>query len=243
MPTEDYTARELPAAMPYADRFVAITERVRARFLSKIRRTRGCWEWTGHRDSYGYGRLNIERSSVLAHRIALYLSDPAWGAQDQALHRCDNPACVRPDHLFPGTQVDNVKDMVAKGRGGTARGESNALSKLTAEQVREIRRRKAAGESLRAIAENFGVTPSAAGRAASGDTWAKLDEPPAPKRPTRGVLVGEDNPRAKLTEADVRAIRRAVGSGEPRRSVAARFAISHGSVSQIANRSSWKHVE
>lgn len=71
----------------------------------------GCWEWQGYRDEYGYGRFDESK----AHRFsyALTVGSPEGFL---VLHRCDNPACVRPDHLFLGTQLDNMRDMISKGR-------------------------------------------------------------------------------------------------------------------------------
>jgi hypothetical protein len=86
-------------------------------FWDRVEKTEGCWIWTGAR--YGeYGRIRIDYRPVLAHRY-VYESfigpiDPGKGV----FHHCDTPLCVRPDHLFSGTQSDNVADMIAKGRHG-----------------------------------------------------------------------------------------------------------------------------
>ena len=87
------------------------------KMLSKINKTDSCWLWTGKPNQNGYGRLRINKKTVLAHRLAYEL----WVGtipldKPNVLHHCDNPPCVNPEHLFVGTQADNIKDMVAKGR-------------------------------------------------------------------------------------------------------------------------------
>lgn len=100
----------------------------------------------------GYGRFMIERREELAHRAAWMLHVGEIPAGMLVLHSCDNPPCVRPDHLFLGTHAVNTADMMRKGRCKT--------TKLTDEQVREIRALRAAGIRLRVIAERFRVATS-----------------------------------------------------------------------------------
>lgn len=118
-----------------------------------------CWPWTGTRVKQGYGRIHSgeprSRKMRPTHVVAWECTNGpmppgAWG-----LHRCDNPPCCNPAHIFPGTYLENVADKVAKGR--QMRGARNPSSKLTEEKVREIRRRVAGGEKQCALEAEFGV--------------------------------------------------------------------------------------
>lgn len=91
---------------------------LRERFWANVEKSDGCWKWVGPMRSTGYGRIwvNKKRGVQSAHRVSweLHHQDPG---EMSVLHHCDNPVCVRPDHLFLGTQADNMRDMTAKGRG------------------------------------------------------------------------------------------------------------------------------
>jgi hypothetical protein len=92
------------------------------RFWSRVEKTDGCWEYTGARTARGYGRLGVEGHSVLAHRYSWELTHGTKLSPDVLVcHHCDNPCCVRPDHLFLGSSADNNRDMAAKGRHGQSR--------------------------------------------------------------------------------------------------------------------------
>jgi hypothetical protein len=84
------------------------------RFWEKVMKTDGCWLWTASMDRHGYGQFCAGGRPKKAHRVAWFLTHGAWPTN--ALHRCDTPACVRPDHLFEGTKADNTADMMLKGR-------------------------------------------------------------------------------------------------------------------------------
>lgn len=86
-----------------------------ARFWAKVDRGDDCWEWTGIKDPNGYGRCGMF-GETLAHRVAWKLTREAIPGGLFVLHRCDNPPCCNPDHLFLGTQADNIADMDHKGR-------------------------------------------------------------------------------------------------------------------------------
>ncbi len=110
--------------------------------LPNILNENHCWEWNGTKDKYGYGVCGHNNKLFKVHRLMyeIYYSEPL--NKLHCLHRCDNPSCVNPLHLFPGTNLDNVKDKVNKGRcyTGYQKGEGNGASKLKNDDVIEIRR-------------------------------------------------------------------------------------------------------
>lgn len=75
----------------------------------------GCWEWTGSVRKDGYGRFRINGKTFLAHRVAYYIHNGHWPVTN-VCHSCDNPSCVNPEHLFPGSQKDNMQDCLIKNR-------------------------------------------------------------------------------------------------------------------------------
>ncbi len=100
-----------------------------------------CWEWTGTRQTQGYGKIINEYGQLeTTHRVAWRLFRSPIPKGMLICHHCDNPPCVNPDHLFVGTHHDNMADCMAKGRQDGGRGEGHGCAKLNENQVREIRR-------------------------------------------------------------------------------------------------------
>lgn len=132
------------------------------RFWTKVDKRGDCWEWRGCVNNKGYGQFSTgdraHRKLILPHRYSYELSYGTIPPGLFVLHRCDNPRCVRPDHLFLGTNLDNMADMRRKGR--SRFGERHPLAKLTMAQVALIRERHAAGETSARLAQAFQVTPS-----------------------------------------------------------------------------------
>ncbi len=91
------------------------------RFWSKVNKTDNCWNWLACKTKDGYGRIFIKDKVLLAHRVSWAIHDGQIPKGLQVLHRCDNPSCVNPAHLFLGTVSDNMRDSVAKGRNSNSK--------------------------------------------------------------------------------------------------------------------------
>jgi hypothetical protein len=136
-----------------------------------------CWEWLGAKSrGYGYTR-DSHRNYRGSHRVAYELTYGPIPNGMLVCHRCDNPLCCNPAHLFLGTNQDNTSDMLAKGRfhNTPSPGERNGNAKLTLEQVREIRRLATTGERTSNISSQFGVAMTTIRRITSGRYWRQVD--------------------------------------------------------------------
>lgn len=117
-----------------------------------------CWVWTAARTPNGYGLISINGRGVGAHRFSYEMHFGSIPDGLLACHKCDNPSCVNPNHLFPGTTADNTRDMIAKGRRVITKGDAFVLTKITEAQVEEIRALWATGEYYQyEIAEIYGI--------------------------------------------------------------------------------------
>ena len=147
------------------------------KFWSRVAKTSSiddCWEWQAGRSSR-YGYFFIPPRNQLAHRVSWMFT---YGDIPEGMcvcHKCDNVFCVNPNHLFLGTQTDNMRDMKSKGRERKARGEKAGSSKLTEDQVRLIKEMKfVERRKNREIAQAFGVHQSTVERIVYGRTWTHL---------------------------------------------------------------------
>jgi hypothetical protein len=133
----------------------------------------GCWNWTGSKDGKGYGMVMRNGRTWRVHRVVYvhYFGDIPEG--NLVCHKCDNPSCFNPDHLFTGTILDNNRDREEKGRGADRHGEKHGMSKLTNEQVMEIRQ---IGRTMsqRKIGKLFGVSHCMVGYILKRKSWTHI---------------------------------------------------------------------
>lgn len=229
------------------------------KFWSRIdkRGESDCWPWLAGNNGVGYGVMYVKqrkgRKAVLAHRLSLAL---ATGLMPKAfaLHSCDNPGCCNPRHLRWGTQKENMGDAKTRGRAspppihyGPAphrnmpKGEANPSSKLTNEGVAEIYRMRLAGAGNTTIAKKMGLDPSTVLDIIRGTHWGhRLGVDGNPTLPELDAVKGNERPAAKITPEVAREIKAAFAAGETGRSIAARYGLHFGSVSDIKRGLTWR---
>lgn len=152
-------------------------------FWARVKKGPSCWEWIGAREAAGYGFF-LERSWYddrnkrhpvwkKAHRHSWEMANGPIPDNLIICHRCDNPPCVRPDHLFLGTHLDNSKDCTTKGRLNDRHGSRNPNVKISASDVVAIRRAyKAGGKTQQALADEYGIPQPHVSRIVLGQAWA-----------------------------------------------------------------------
>lgn len=161
-----------------------LSEKDIKRFWSHVQKTDGCWIWTRSATHDGYGSFSLGGRTFVAHRVAWIIE---YGQFDQNLcvcHHCDNPICVRAEHLFLGTHADNMEDMVRKGRQALGdknamrlyperipRGSKNGSSKFTEEQIRTIHGMRIDGCTLEEIAKIYNTNAIRIGLICKGKYW------------------------------------------------------------------------
>lgn len=164
-------------------RTLTLSESVRRRFEEKYmpEPMSGCWLWLGALSKYGYGTISGGRAHnhvpLFAHRVSWEIANGPIPPGLSICHKCDNTACVNPQHLYAGTQRQNIQDALDRGRWtqhGASVGADHHLAKLTEDDVKEIRRAAEAGETRVSLARRFGVDPTNISCITLRKTWTHI---------------------------------------------------------------------
>lgn len=209
------------------------------RFWANVLIDDGCWEWTGSKNKSGYGQCSRNgRISGMAHRVSYEYLVGGLRKEDLLCHKCDNPGCVKPSHLFPGTHKDNAQDSKAKGRNN--RGSVNGMSKLNAGQVAEIIRLSADGVTREEVAAMFGISSCHVTDLVRGNRWAYLevDRSGLDLRPWQGERVWA----SKLTTEQVLDIRRGFKCGQTIAALSTKHGAHWVTAYDVVKRRTWKHL-
>lgn len=139
------------------------------RFFSRVKKRKsGCWEWCGRLNVNGYGFITRDYKQVRAHRYSWEIHNGPIAGELCVLHKCDNPRCVNPEHLFLGTRRDNQHDMHSKGRNNQPCGERHFRARLTSAAVKEMR---GLPMSHAQLAHKYGVSRATVAAAMQRRTW------------------------------------------------------------------------
>lgn len=148
--------------------------------MGKVKKTpSGCWNWTGGTNGVGYGKLQTGGVKWLTHRLSYSLHIGPIPVGMCVCHRCDNPGCVRPDHLFLGTHQDNMLDKERKGRANHVRGSALGKGKLSEDTLKSVWKRILQGDPVRSIAEELSVSRETIYLIRRGATWTHCIHPEA----------------------------------------------------------------
>lgn len=156
--------------------YIRISGTLEERLDARTDKSGECWLWTGSVGSHGYGQLKVGKRPVLVHRLAWEVHNGPIPPGMEVAHHCDVHACLRPDHLFLATHKENMRDMSHKGRSAHegSYGENHPTSKLTDDMVREMRKMRESGMSMRDIARHLGVSYAATQMVLSGMRWTHV---------------------------------------------------------------------
>jgi hypothetical protein len=213
---------------------------VQERFYFQIKKTPKCWLWAGATDGDGYGIFSGKVGDISykrAHRFSWsYHTGEVLPPGMMVCHKCDNPRCVNPDHLFAGTARDNMHDMISKGRRRILLGQDSPRAKLTTKQVKSILRDP---RPYAQIAAEYDVAATTIGSIKQRVSWSVLKAGPVARAPRIGIR-GERNYQARFTEAQIRHIRTTAESGK---ALAAHFGVTPGAICNIRKRRTWAHVK
>lgn len=132
-----------------------------------------CWLWIACKNANGYGIMNVAGRPMSAHRISWVIHNDQIPDGMCVCHKCDTPSCVNPNHLFLGTQKENMRDAKTKGR--MQRGERHYRAKLNRKDVVDIKRLHSQGVMIKQLASNYGVHVNTISRVINKNSWEHVD--------------------------------------------------------------------
>lgn len=163
-------------------------DKLSKRFWDKVQKGESpdaCWEWTAYCDDDGYGRISVEGKPEGAHRVSYMLHNDDFDPELVVCHKCDNPPCVRPDHLFQETTQKNNLDKELKNR--QTRGIRNGTAKLNDQAIRDIRKMWEKGMTQTDIAEIWDVSQVTISNIVRKKNWLHVDESMIGKPKEKGM--------------------------------------------------------
>jgi hypothetical protein len=194
------------------------------RFARAIKKTRKCWLWTKSKNHSGYGQFNAGSGrTILAHRYSYEIHHGPIPKNFFICHKCDQPSCVNPKHLFAGTNADNIADMKKKGR--SLKGERHPHSRFKDSDILNIRK---SAETIQALSEKYKTSTGSISRIRNGKRWGHL-----PKARS-GTLF------PRLRKGDVLKIKSLLRGKTPQSKIAEMFRVSQASVSNINTGLRWR---
>jgi len=149
---------------------------VEDRFWEKVDKSGSCWTWTAFRDKDGYGLFKVDGKNIGAHRFSYTIENGRIENGKLICHSCDNPSCVRPNHLWLGTHKDNAQDKVRKGRVQNQNGELNPNCMYTENNIRAMMKLLKSGMKQKDIGKLFGVRQQYISKVKNGQTWKHVTE-------------------------------------------------------------------
>jgi len=214
-----------------------------SRFAAKFSKGRpdtdDCWTWTGGKSSDGYGTFWDGERVVGSHRFAFAAMVGPIPEGMCVLHKCDNPPCVRPDHLFLGTHAVNMADKVAKGRANGLKGQDNPAAKLTDAEVLAIIELRREGATQAAVAVAFEIDQTVVSSILLGKRWSHLG---VADPSLAGYAKGERVKGAKLNPDSVRQIHLMSENGAGPVAIGRVMGVSESAIRRVLKGECWSHV-